>query len=639
MLASLKSKTPFARSAKSRRKSREDSVCNRIARIRTIGDFYQQMSAEELQEETDSLSHEAIALGSVDQPELQVRIFALVTEAVRRATALTLHDEQLHAAMIISNGSIAQMQTGEGKTLVAVAGAFAHGLLRRGVHVSTTNAYLAERDYELARTILSPLNISVGHVAADLPIDATRAAYDCDVTYGTGYQFGFDYLRDQMTLREQVERPLGSEVAASIHGNRRADDRLRQRSLAMAIVDEADSVMIDEAMVPLVLSGQPVTTETDEAFRVAHRVALLLHEQEDFSVDSNSKQIALSAQTCDKIHEEMRGTNIRQLVRPWSRYVENALYAIHNLERDVHYVVQDDEVQLVDRNTGRIFPDRTWRDGLHQAVETKEGVTIRPNDFSTTRITRQRFFQFYDRIGGLTGTAIEASGELKHFYGLDVVDVPTHEPCLRRHLPARFFTDNETKYVAIAECVQACHDRGQPVLVGTTTIQQSRELSSSLAKLSIKHVVLNGVQDESEAEIISAAGEVAAVTVATNMAGRGTDIKPSSEAIRRGGLQVVAAEYALSARTDRQLVGRAARQGDPGSCQQFLSADDELVSLHAPQLAQRIIDEADPSGEYHCDLTEAIGQLQTQIEANSFAARKQIVQSDAWFDTIRQTLH
>ncbi|MCA9211541.1 MAG: hypothetical protein KDB27_00625, partial [Planctomycetales bacterium] len=475
----------------------------------------------DLAERSAALSLQAIQSRSVDDVQIVVPALALVTEAVRRATAIRLHDEQLLAAMILSRGQIAEMQTGEGKTLVAIAAAYCHSLLRKGVHVATTNAYLAERDSTEAQSILSMLNTSVGYVRENASVTATRGAYNSDVTYATGYQFGFDYLRDQMASRDRSERPLGSDVLAALKGRDTEDSILRQRSLAMAIIDEADSVMIDEAMVPLVLSGQPVAQETDEAFRAAHRIAQLLTKDNDFSLDRDSNKVQLTPETHAKIQLEMESLNIRQLVRPWSRYIENALYAIHNLHKNVHYIVDDNNVQLVDQNTGRVFPDRTWRDGLHQAVETKEGVTIRPNDFATTRITRQRFFRLYDRVGGLTGTAVEARDELQHFYGLHVVEIPTHQPCRRKTIPTRFFSTTAAKHRAIAESVAIVHRTGQPVLVGTTTIKQSIEISRRLTALSVPHVILNGIQDRGEAEIISSAGKPRAVTVATNMAGRG----------------------------------------------------------------------------------------------------------------------
>lgn len=621
-----------------RRVGYPDSTDN-VTAIRERANELRPLSAEDLAATANELSHEAISLGSVDLPHISTPAMALAFEAVRRRTGLQLHDEQIFGALMLSSGKIVQMQTGEGKSLVAVAGAFVQALLRRGVHVSTTNSYLAERDSEQAASILGILDVSVGNLSENMPLDVVQAAYKCDVTYGTGYQFGFDYLRDQMTLREQAERPLGEDVVSDIHGNRRSKDSMRQRGFAMAIVDEADSVMIDEAMVPLVLSGQPVAEETDEAFRLAHTIACSLEIDVDFVIDPDSSRITLLPEIRDRIHKVILGKNLRHLVRPWTRYVENALYAIHNLQRNVHYVLQEGEVQLVDRNTGRIFPDRTWRDGLHQAVEAKEDVAIRPNDFSTTRITRQRFFGFYDRIGGLTGTASEGAAELNHFYQLDVIDVPTHRPCARKLLPTRFFRTATEKHQAIADSVREYHARRQPLLIGTTTIEQSCELSKLLADIPIPHVILNGVQDESEADVISAAGQAGAVTVATNMAGRGTDIKPSEESIALGGLHVIATEHSTSARIDRQLIGRSARQGDPGSCQYFVSAEDELLTKYAPGLAAKIVSNAGDTGECRIDFSKEISQLQTQIEERQFLARRRVVQSDAWFDHIRKSLH
>ena len=584
----------------------------------------------------------ARALGDadfVDQPELLVPATALAAESVRRVMGFQLHDVQLLAATVIASGQIAEMQTGEGKTLVAAAGAFIGSLSRRGVHVATTNEYLARRDYETAKPILTLLGISVSLLDPKASVAETCAAYESDVTYGSGYQFGFDYLRDQITLNQRAGRQLGHRVTHAIHGFAGNDRFLRQRGFAMAIIDEADSVMIDEAMVPLIISGPTCGDEPTAAYLLANQIIDQLTEGEDFTIDSRKSTITLTMVGKSRIHAALRERPVPELLRPWSRYIENALQAHHHFRRDEHYVVVDGEVQIVDQNTGRIFADRTWRDGLHQAVEAKEAVQIRPSQQSTSRITRQRFYGFYDRLCGLTGTISESAEEIRHFYGLQIVPIPTNVPCLREQLPTRFFADNDAKLQAVADSAAAFHSRRQPVLIGTTTIAQSHQISDLLNHQSTPHLVLNGVQDEDEAKIVSQAGVAGSVLVATNMAGRGTDIKPCPEALSLGGLHVIATEHALSPRIDRQLVGRAARQGNPGSCQFFVSAQDELISKYAPQLADRMISAADANGHCDCDLSADITKLQRRIEAKHFEMRKLNVQSDVWFDKVRETLH
>jgi preprotein translocase subunit SecA len=575
----------------------------------------------------------------VDQPQLLVSATALAAESVRRVMGFQLHDVQLLAATVIAGGQIAEMQTGEGKTLVAAAGAFIGSLSHRGVHVATTNEYLARRDYETAKPILTLLGASVSLLDAKASVAETCAAYRSDVTYGSGYQFGFDYLRDQISLTELAGRQLGHRVTQAIHGRGSNARSLRQRGFAMAIIDEADSVMIDEAMVPLIISGPTCEDEPTEAYLLANQIIDQLSEGDDFTIDSRKSTITLTIVGKSRIHAALRDRRVPELLRPWSRYIENALQAHHHFRRDQHYVVVDDEIQIVDQNTGRIFADRTWRDGLHQAVEAKEAVPIRPSQQSTSRITRQRFYGFYDRLCGLTGTIRESAEEIRHFYGLHIVPIATNAPCLRKQLPTRFFADSDVKLQAVADSAAAFHSRRQPVLIGTTTIAQSHQISDRLNAQSIPHRMLNGVQDEDEAKIVSQAGAAGSVLVATNMAGRGTDIKPCPAALSLGGLHVIATEHALSKRIDRQLVGRAARQGNPGSCQFFVSAEDELISKYAPQLAERMISTADQNG--HCDsaLSEQISKLQHRIEAMHFELRKLSVQSDVWFDKVRETLH
>lgn len=608
-------------------------------RIRQQAESWSGRADEELARKAGRLSQKVQHLGTADCPEVLIPGAALFCEALRRTSGIRLYDVQLAGGLVLAGGQIAEMQTGEGKTLVAGLGAFLQGLTRRGVHVSTTNAYLAQRDFEGLAPVFQLLGLSAGLLRdGDRPA-AARAAYQCDITYGTGYQFGFDYLRDQTVLRERSRSRLGDNVVRAIHGRHENSSFLRQRGFAMAIVDEADSVMIEEAAVPLVLSSRAGDAESERPYLLAQQLAVELTAQRDYQVDRRALRVVLLPPARATVHRWLRGRNVPALVRPWTKYVENALHANHLLERDEHYVVRDQQVQIVDQNTGRIFADRTWRDGLHQAVEAKEGLPVRPSDSSTARITRQRFFQLYDRVSGLTGTAQEAKDELHYFYQLRVVPLPTHQPCRRRRLRTRFFATTDAKLKAIVDSVQQHYDTRQPVLIGTRTIRQSRLVSRQLEARGVPHVVLNGTQDPSEAEIVRQAGQAGAVTVATNMAGRGTDIVPSSQALQLGGLHVIAAEQGESRRVDRQLAGRAARQGNPGSCQCFVSAEDDLIDQHDAQLARRLRRSADQQGECREDFSADIDRLQSRVERLQFENRKKLVQSDAWFDSVRETLN
>lgn len=398
-------------------------------------------------------------------------------------------------------------------------------------------------------------------------------------------------------------------------------------------------MMIDEAMVPLIISGLSGEEEPTDAYLLADELVDELVATEDYEIDPKNISISLTSRGRFKSHALLKDRSVSTLTRPWTKYVENALLANNRFLRDQHYVLRDGEVQIVDQNTGRIFADRTWRDGLHQAVEAKEGVEVRPSQQSTNRITRQRFFGFYERVAGLTGTVTDSADEIQYFYNLDVVQIPTNVQCKRQQLRSRFFASNQAKHEAIVQSVRECHDRRQPVLVGTTTIDESRRISALLSSQEIVHCVLNGVQDEDEAVIISRAGRAGSVLVATNMAGRGTDIKPCREAKSGGGLHVIAAQHATSPRIDRQLVGRSARQGDPGSCQYFASAEDELIAKYSPELAKRIAADVDATGESPQDYSREIAPLQRRVEALHFDMRKRSVQSDAWMDQLRETLH
>jgi preprotein translocase subunit SecA len=551
---------------------------------------------------------------------------AWVDESAYRSIGIRLYPVQFLAAYAILSGHIAEMKTGEGKTYAGVAAAMVASLGGQGVHFMTTNDYLAKRDSEIATKILRPLGISVGYLDRDSNLSQKQIAYQADVTYGPGYEFGFDYLRDQTGLRRYSRAELGSSWLRSLSRPALSQPAAAtlQHGHAVAIIDEADSVMIDEATTPLVLSGSAAGPHPDPfAFQQADRVAKGLVCGVHFHIDPLSRSIALSRKGIEAIgclpKHDAPNTQKKlsaRLARPWTRYVENALQAHHEFRRDVRYVVIDNKIQLVDTNTGRILPDRTWNDGLHQAVEVKENVTVTCENVSIGRISRQQYFALYDRIGGMTGTAAESQSELANVYGLKVWAIPTHRECQRDELPLRVFATADKKFQAIMESVMQHHSMGRPVLVGTRTINVSQTIARRLHEKDprLEVQILNGLQDQAEAEIVAKAGNASAITIATNMAGRGTDIAIDPQIDLIGGLHVIVAEMNDSRRVDRQLIGRAARQGNRGSSQIFVCGEDTLIAHHAPWMAKHFARMANSNGEVITSVQKDLDRLQSRLE-------------------------
>jgi preprotein translocase subunit SecA len=490
------------------------------------------------------------------------------------------------------------------------------------------NAYLAERDYEEVRPLLERLGLSIGLISDDAEPEEKRAAYACDVTYGTGYIFGFDYLRDQLTLRDRMTEKGRHRFRNVMRGESNAASTM-QRGLAIAIVDEADSVLIDDAATPLILAGGGDQEAPDTAAHAAARsVALMMVRDEHFELDQLKNRIGITDEGHTLAHSGEHDIPQQVLIRPWIDYVETALRAEHLFRRDVHYVVKDDEVQLVDQTTGRIHSERQWNGGLHQAVQTLEGVPVKAESETIARITRQRFYQLYSGVCGMTGTAAGGERELSEMYGLRVVQIPTNKPSLRRIEPHLSFATAEAKWDAVADEVAAVIKTNRPVLVGTRTIEASELVAALLDRRGVTFRLLNGVQDCEEAEIIAAAGDCGVVTIATNMAGRGTDIRLTDAAREAGGLHVVATEHHDSTRIDRQLVGRAARQGDPGSAKFFAAADDHLIRQYDNDLAARMIRAADASGAIARDCSAEIDRLQQRVERYLFERRRDMYEQD-----------
>ncbi|OYP35925.1 helicase-related protein [Rhodopirellula sp. MGV] len=610
-----------------------------IDKIRKRCGELQSLSSDGFSEACSTLRQRLSGLPECTLAANVVESFALTNEALRRVTGMTYYDVQLAAGFALAAGTVAEIQTGEGKTITTALPAVLYGWTGKGVHVATTNDYLSGRDFETLRPVFEQLGLSAGLLVPQSPHEQKSAAYACAITYGPGYEFGFDFLRDRLLLRSRKQQRLGTEMLRVLQGLADTDLRPMQRGHFVAIIDEADSVLIDEASTPLVLSGGKSTVSTSPViYQFALAVAQELSPNVDYQVDRSQRRLGLTEQGIAKVHLAFEHRPAGMLSRPLADLVENALRAQFLFERDVDYVVQGQQVLLVDSNTGRIHDERKWSNGLHQAVEAKERVAITDENETQARITRQRYMRLYERVAGLSGTVTGSEDELREFYRLPVVKIGTHRECRRVHHAMRFFADFESKAIAIATAVSGCLAKGQPVLIGTQTIDESQRLSQRLTQAGIAHQVLNGLQDQHEADVIAKAGQCGAVTVATNMAGRGTDIKPDERAIAAGGLHVIATTISTSSRVDRQLIGRAARQGDPGSCQFYIAADDDLIVAQAPELSKQMRGATSKMGECETDFTTAIRKLQQHCERAAVLHREQLLAHDRWHESIQTSL-
>ena len=569
-----------------------------------------------------------------DLESLSYQAMAFAKEATARVLGMELYDVQLLAGNALVRGKIAEMQTGEGKTISAIPGAVHGGMFGSGVHVATPNGYLAERDFQQNREVYQALGLSVGLLpTGEGPADpaATKAAYDCDITYGTGYEFGFDYLRDQLILKRQKQLPFGHQTLARLQGN--SGQPLAQRGLGFSIVDEADNVLVDDATSPQVLSEfQPGDAPDADAVRLARTIALELQRDQHYH-EPMPTTIELTRHGESRIHEPDVPIPTGQLIRPWKGYVEAALRAEHQFSRNVQYVVGEDGVRIVDESTGRIFEDRSWQAGLHQAVEAKEGLAISPESVPLATITRQRFYRLYQSLSGMTGTTQGCLRELQTIYKLGVERIPLRKPSQRVVYPTRIFDNADRKWHEIARSIIQLQSQGRPVLIGTRTIHESQQLAERLDAISLSYQLLNGTQDSDEAELVARAGHAGAITIATNLAGRGTDIKLPPAVEESGGLHVIVSECHASSRVDRQLVGRCARQGQKGSCQTFISAEDWLLKTHASWLSETIIKLANDE-ELSLDLNAKIRDLQNRLEREQFASRLQLLRTNERRDKI-----
>ncbi|MEZ6129065.1 MAG: hypothetical protein R3C59_10300 [Planctomycetaceae bacterium] len=606
-----------------------------IPHIRELATSLHNCDSSQFLAEADSVRREIASGGNPAAPELLVAGIALAVDALRRSLQVALYDEQLLAVIHLAQGRIAQMHTGEGKTFAAIAVAAHLALAGRGVHVMTPNSYLAERDCRTAAEVLQPLNMTVGLTPEQGETQAKRAAYDCDVTYGTGHEFGFDYLRDQLTLRQESALTLGQRLLQDLQTGPSSRRHTMQRGLVHAVVDEADSVLIDDAGSPLVLSMQPAAVAPDlAAHQVALAVADVLQSGTDFEYDETTARVSLTAAGRDRCYHDDIAVPTDVLLRPWTAYVEQALRARLLFRRNVHYVVVNSEVRIVDSTTGRIFEDRSWQDGLHQAIEAREGLPITAEKEALARITRQRFFRLYHNLCGMTGTAVGCEAEFQHVYHSSVAQIPLRVPSARHILPTRCFATMAHKHDAIVRDIQQRHATGQPVLVGTQSITDSEAIAARLQESDLPYQLLNGLQNAEEATVIAAAGHVGAITISTNLAGRGTDIKVPQPALNCGGLHVIVAECQLSGRMDRQLIGRCARQGQPGSAQTFVSADDALLKRFGDWLSHAIRRESDAGGESTADFSNPLRRLQSAAERQQFLGRVELLRQDISRDNL-----
>jgi preprotein translocase subunit SecA len=508
--------------------------------------------------------------------ELVVQSFALVREIASRRLGMRHHDVQLYGGRVMLNGMVAEMETGEGKTMTATLPACTAALAGIPVHVVTVNDFLVSRDAEWMGPVYHSLGLTVGTITEAMDLEQRRAAYACDITYCTNKQLVFDYLKDRLLLG-QDNRRLHMQLEGLYKEHPRTS-RLLMRGLCFAIVDEADSVLVDEARTPLVISNKGDAAQEEITYREAIHIARRLKAPRDFTIRSRDKHVDLTDFGKAQITHQARGYGgIWAGAKRRNELLQQALAAMHLYQADKHYLIKDGKIQIIDEYTGRVMPDRSWERGLHQMIEAKEGCTVTGRQETLARISYQRFFRRYLRLSGMTGTAREIAGELWSVYRLNVVTIPTNRPMQRRSVPDRVYVNAEAKWRAIVAHVSDLHQQKRPVLIGTRSVADSEHIDRLLTAAGLPHQVLNARQDQEEAQIIAQAGQPGKITVATNMAGRGTDIKLAPGVADLGGLHVLATERHDARRIDRQLFGRGGRQGDPGSYQAIVSIEDELV--------------------------------------------------------------
>lgn len=589
-----------------------------VDEINSMESKFTALSDEQLRAKTDEFKARLEKGEEIDA--LLPEAFATVREASKRTLGMRHFDVQLIGGMVLHEGKIAEMKTGEGKTLVATLPVYLNALLGKGVHVVTVNGYLAQRDSEIMGQLYSFLGMTVGCNLHGLSHSEKQEAYACDITYGTNNEFGFDYLRDNMVLYKE---------------------QMVQRPLYYSIIDEVDSILVDEARTPLIISGQ--AAKSTELYHAADRFVSRLKVEEDFTIDVKLRNTILTESGVEKAERAFGIENLFDHANVTvNHHIQQALKANFIMKRDVDYVVQEDEVVIVDEFTGRLMSGRRYSDGLHQAIEAKEQLKVQNESMTLATITFQNYFRMYRKLAGMTGTAKTEEEEFRRIYGLDVIQVPTNRSMIRKDIPDVVYKSENGKFKAVVEEIVKRHANKQPVLVGTISIENSERLSEMLKRRGVAHKVLNAKFHAEEAEIISRAGQAGSVTIATNMAGRGTDILLGESVGELGGLHIIGTERHESRRIDNQLRGRAGRQGDPGSSQFYLSLEDELMRRFGAENIMAMMDrlglEEDQPIESRM-ISRAVESAQKRVEGSNFDTRKVVLQYDDVMNQQREVIY
>jgi len=583
-----------------------------VDKIEALEPDFEKLSDTELQKKTDEFKQRFSNGESLD--DLLVEAYATVREASKRVLKMRPFPVQLIGAVVLHKGNIAEMKTGEGKTLSSTMPAYLNAIAEKGVHIITVNEYLADRDATEMGQLFEFLGLTVGLNVSGMSKDEKKSAYECDITYGTNNEFGFDYLRDNMVLYKE---------------------QMVQRNLNYAIIDEVDSILIDEARTPLIISGS--AQKSANLYLQANSFVTTLNKETDFTYDEKTKGVQLTEEGINKAEKFFGIENLFDLNNvSLTHHINQALKAHVSMHRDTDYVIEEGEVVIVDQFTGRLMKGRRYSDGLHQAIEAKERLQIQNESMTLASITFQNFFRMYNKLSGMTGTAKTEEEEFRNIYNMDVIAIPTNKPIIRDDRADMIYKTIDGKFQAVVNEIKERHEKGQPVLVGTVAVETSEVISNLLKKARIKHDVLNAKNHYREAEIIENAGQKGAVTIATNMAGRGTDIKLGEGVIELGGLAVIGTERHESRRIDNQLRGRSGRQGDPGMSQFYLSMEDELMrrfgSDNLKTMMERLgMDDSQPIESKM--VSRAVESAQKRVEGNNFDARKTVLSYD---DVLRE---
>lgn len=588
-----------------------------VDKILSLEGEMEKLSDEQLRDKTFEFKERLSKGETLD--DILPEAFAVVREASWRTLGMKHFRVQLVGGIVLHQGRIAEMRTGEGKTLVGTTAVYLNALSGKGVHVVTVNDYLAKRDREWMGKIYEFLGLTVGVIIHDLDTEERRAAYNSDITYGTNNEFGFDYLRDNMVVYKE---------------------EMVQRELNFAVVDEVDSILVDEARTPLIISGEG--EKSTHLYQVADAFVKIL-KREDFEIDEKQHAVTLNPSGFEKAEKYFNLENFADAQNmEIQHHVIQSLKAHNLMQRDIDYVVNDGEIVIVDEFTGRLMQGRRYSDGLHQAIEAKEGVKVERESKTLATITFQNYFRLYSKLSGMTGTALTEEVEFREIYGLDVMVIPTNKPVQRVDSPDVVYKSEMAKFNAIANDIVEIHKTGQPMLVGTISIEKSEMLSEMLKKRGVPHQVLNAKYHEREAEIVSKAGERGAVTIATNMAGRGTDIKLGEGVDKIGGLRIIGTERHESRRIDNQLRGRSGRQGDPGASKFYISLEDDLMRLFSSDRIKNVVDKLGLEDDEPIEspmVSKAIEQAQKRVEGHNFEIRKAVLQYDDVMNKQREIIY